>query len=340
MSAPFPWQAEPWHTLTRQADAGRLGHALLLSGRPGVGKHIFATVLAQRLLCEASMRAIAPCASCRSCLLFTAGSHPDFRRLSPLEDARSIGIDQIRELGEFFALRSHYGQAKVALLAPAEAMQRAAANALLKVLEEPAGPAHLLLVSHQFERLLPTIRSRCQQIRLDKFEPAAALAWLEDPAGGGLTDPAEARALLALAHGAPLAAQDAARNQTLALATKVAEQMTAVGSGRIHAVQAAQSFTGVPVFGVVDLMLGFAHALTLARLGLDASAPDAALVASGLIRLANHLNSQQLNAFTTAAFEVKLLCQATANFRENDLLDQVWQAWMRATRSERTKIAS
>ena len=340
MSAPFPWQVEPWHTLTRQADAGRLGHALLLSGRPGVGKQLFATVFAQRLLCEAPMRASAPCANCRSCLLFTAGSHPDFRRLSPLEDARSIGIDQIRELGEFFALRSHYGQAKVALIAPAEAMQRAAANALLKVLEEPAGPAHLLLVSHQFERLMPTIRSRCQQIRLDKFEPAAALAWLQDEAGGGVTDHTEACALLALAHGAPLAAQDAARNQTLALATKVAEQMTAVGSGRIHAVQAAESFSGVPVFGVVDLMLGFTHALALTQLGVDAAAPGAPLVASGLIRLANHLNSQQLNAFTTAAFEVKLLCQATANFRDNDLLDQVWQAWMRATRPARAKIAS
>lgn len=184
----------------------RLPHALLIYGPRGVGKAALAERTAQLLLCESSNNK--PCGSCDGCRWFLGGNHPDFRRLEPEalwkeppeKPSMEIKIDQVRELADFLYLRSHREGLRIVLVHPAEDMNVAAANALLKGLEEPPAAAVFILVSHRPARLLPTIRSRCVAVPVALPPRDGALQWL---AGQGVSEPER---WLAYAGGAPLRA--------------------------------------------------------------------------------------------------------------------------------------
>jgi DNA polymerase III subunit delta' len=213
----------PWHraALGRLlADRSRLPHALLVHGPSGTGKADFAHALAASVLCEAPRSGLA-CGECSSCHWFSQGNHPDFREIVPEatadeeeeaeveakpEKARSlvIKIDQVRALADFISLSTHRAGFRVLLLRPAEAMQPAAANAILKTLEEPPPSTLIVLVSDRPARLLATIRSRCRQLALPMPPKQQALAWLKEQ---GIASPEIA---LALAGGAPMLARDLA----------------------------------------------------------------------------------------------------------------------------------
>ena len=209
----FLWHEEAWKQLVDQLD--RQPHALLFHGPRGVGKLALAERYVQLLLCEA--RGAAPCGACDGCRWVLAGQHPDFRRLEPETLARQqpeeetvssskakpsaeIKIDQVRALEGFVHIGSHRGARRVVLVHPAEDMNTAAANSLLKNLEEPPGGACFVLVSHRPARLLPTIRSRCVALPVRLPPAAQALAWL---AQQGVPQPER---WLAVAGGAPLRA--------------------------------------------------------------------------------------------------------------------------------------
>ncbi|HUX62740.1 DNA polymerase III subunit delta' [Sulfuricella sp.] len=195
--------------------------ALLLQGRGGIGKFHLAYTLAQALLCESPLESGEPCEHCGACNWFKIGGHPDFRLLEPeaqsaaaeltgetVEQGKAadkkvsqfITVAQIRELADFVNLTTHRNGMRIILVHPAEAMNVHAANALLKTLEEPPPGTLFILVSHQPQRLLPTVRSRCQKINAPLPGRAEALQWLR---GQGV---AEADACLAQSGYAPLAA--------------------------------------------------------------------------------------------------------------------------------------
>jgi len=177
MTAPYPWLAESWARLERRVEQGRLGHAHLFTGANGLGQGALADALAARLLCETAHAR--PCDSCRSCRLLAAHNHPDLVHVGPLEERRVIAIDQIRELIEFFALKPHYGAHKLAIIAPADALNAAAANALLKLLEEPPPNAVLVLVTDRPYSLPATILSRCQRTHCAMPNWAERERWLQ-----------------------------------------------------------------------------------------------------------------------------------------------------------------
>lgn len=174
----------------------------------GLGKKSFAEAFAALVLCERPQRDGA-CGNCRGCRLFQAGSHPDFLRVEPENPGGQLKIEQIRELENFVNCTSARGGARVVWLAPADAMNRHAANALLKTLEEPAPSVILLLITDASSNLLPTIRSRCQTISFstprkeENEKEERVLSWLQAEAGVGAE---EARSALKLAGGAPLLA--------------------------------------------------------------------------------------------------------------------------------------
>lgn len=182
LALPLPWQTELWARLQRQREAGQLPHALLLAGPAGVGKRRFATALGAALLCQHPAQGIA-CGRCRTCALLSAGTHPDWTWLAPEEKGKAIKIDWVRELVLSMAQTAQQGGHKLAVLEPAEAMNRNAANALLKTLEEPSGSTLLMLISDSPARLLPTIRSRCQRLDFPLPPTPAARAWLTPIAG-------------------------------------------------------------------------------------------------------------------------------------------------------------
>lgn len=220
----YPWQSRVWQRVSGMR--ARMPHALLLQGRSGIGKMDFAVRLAQSLLCDQPLPDHRACGVCQGCNWFEQGNHPDFRLLEPGEAdsgadedavaARSarksqISVDQVRELADFLGLSSHRAGLRVVLIHPAEALNVASANALLKMLEEPPPGVVFTLVTHQPQRLLPTIRSRCHA--LDMPIPAMQVAeeWL---ASKGV---AQAPQRLAYAGGAPLLVLqgDAVENQHL-----------------------------------------------------------------------------------------------------------------------------
>jgi DNA polymerase-3 subunit delta' len=210
----FSWHKETLTELAKQRS--RLAQALLIHGREGVGQVEFSSSFSQQLLCENPTKDGSACGSCVACNWFALGNHPDFRLIQPEsmapegdEDAAApkkekksiqIRIEQVRELQDFLAVGTHRAGRRVILLHPADTMNAATQNALLKSLEEPPPGTVFLLATSRPHRLLATIRSRCHAIPLPFPDRSAASAWLEQQ---GVAD---AEALLALAGGAPLTA--------------------------------------------------------------------------------------------------------------------------------------
>lgn len=196
---PLPWQSGIWQQLSRARQSGRLPHALLLHGAQGLGKAMFARWLAQSLLCSSPNTELAPCGTCASCKLVQAGTHPDFLFVTPEEDKQQISVDQVRAACDRLAMTSSRSGYRIAIIDPAQQMTVAAANSLLKTLEEPGERSLLILLSNQASTVLPTIRSRCQQWAIATPAPDQARAWLATQ-----TDKAVADDLLRQAGGAPL----------------------------------------------------------------------------------------------------------------------------------------
>ncbi|MBL8429744.1 MAG: DNA polymerase III subunit delta' [Dechloromonas sp.] len=200
--------AKVWAGL--QARRKQLPHSLLLTGQKGLGKYELARRFAASLLCESPSIEGLACGKCLACNWFEQGNHPDFRLLQPdslceeaeVEDGKKkpsqqITIDQIRGLDDFFNIGTHRGGLRIILINPTEAMNRNAANSLLKSLEEPAPGTLFLLVSSEPMRLLPTIRSRCQVVPVPVPPIRLAEKVLSDL---GI---AQAERLLAMAGGSP-----------------------------------------------------------------------------------------------------------------------------------------
>jgi DNA polymerase III subunit delta' len=230
----------PWHGATRASIRQLLArevHALLLHGAAGIGKLDLALDTAESLLCERRLADGSACGRCAGCALTAAGNHPDLRIVRPealiepesraapessdeaggarpvatgaearTRASREIRIEQIRDLSEWVTLTTHRGGPRVIVIEPAESLNMPAANALLKVLEEPPARTVFLLVSDRVDETLPTLRSRCALVRVPLPAPATALAWLEQQ---GI---AQARQRLIEAGGAPLAAAQAERS--------------------------------------------------------------------------------------------------------------------------------
>jgi DNA polymerase III subunit delta' len=230
-TAIYPWQREDWARIQRLRE--RLPHAVLLHGPEGIGKVAFAEQFAQSVLCESPAIDGIACGACDACGWFLQYGHPDYRRVRPeaLEPdgsdetseaeegsskksassktpSKEIRIEQVRSLAGFMNVSTHRSGLRVVLLYPAEALNGASANALLKTLEEPPPDTLFILVSHRPDRLLPTILSRCRKFSLSLPAPEEALTWLQ---GQNVSDAAH---WLALQGGAPLAAQAAADDES------------------------------------------------------------------------------------------------------------------------------
>jgi len=197
------WQNDAWSNFAARRLGGQMPHALMLTASPGLGLHQFAEQARASLLCITPLANAHACETCRSCIARHAGSHPDDCAIRPEEGKVSIGIDLIRWAAEKLAKTPQAGGFQVALIEPAHAMTVAAANALLKTLEEPARDTVLILVSEQPGKLLPTVLSRCQRLHLSRPSKVQALAWL---AASGVAQSANMDLALAIAADAPILA--------------------------------------------------------------------------------------------------------------------------------------
>ncbi len=253
----LPWNALLWQRLT--GTGGQRTHAWLLHGPAGLGKLQFALSLAKYLL---SLNE-------RGQDLFAAGTHPDLHILVPqdllgedqlvdqyaaryLEQVGKgskpksvIAVDQVRRIIAALTTHGHTGNTRVVLIVQAQRMNINAANALLKVLEEPPSGVVFLLVSDQPERLPPTVRSRCTQATFRVPDRATGLAWLRQH----LPDDSDCETVLALANGAPLAALGLARSGYLQLREDMLRDLKALiaGHGEPLTIAAAWNEAGADV---------------------------------------------------------------------------------------------
>jgi DNA polymerase-3 subunit delta' len=178
-----PWLKPALAQLETARDSRRLGHGWLLAGPAGIGKINLALVFASRLLARGRLAApldlpVAEAVSAMRDRHAPTDHHPDLRWLFPEEDRRTISVEQIRDTTESLNLKSHGGGAKVVLIEPADGLTGAAANALLKTLEEPSDDTYLMLLSHQPQRLPATVRSRCQRLNLARPSPEEFGRWV------------------------------------------------------------------------------------------------------------------------------------------------------------------
>ncbi len=229
MTAP-PWHADLWQTLMSRRQRGALAHALLLAGPAGLGKRDFAQRFARVLLCR-QPRPDGPCGACRSCQLLDAGTHPDLVRvqLETRDDGKlrsEIRVRQIRALSERLSKASQFGGWQVVLIDPADAMNAAASNALLKTLEEPSRDSMLILLTDMPWRLPATIHSRCQRMDFRLPDHAQALAWLR------ARDCPQAELALQAAGGNPGLAAQWAGQGALAQRDEVRTDLRALAAGR------------------------------------------------------------------------------------------------------------
>jgi DNA polymerase III subunit delta' len=250
-----PWQRRLYEQLVASLDSGTLGHALLFCGEPRLGKRALAELLAQRVLCTGHRGQPDPCGECRGCRLYRARSqrepleqrpggslahpdghpaHPDavfvgyaWSDKSPPRQLTQVTVDQVRALSDRLGRTPQYGDALVALVEPADALNESAANALLKTLEEPVPGRYLWLVTSHPSRLPATIRSRCQRLEMRMPPADEALAWL-----AARRHPArEASEALAAARGHPGLADDWLREGGLAVRREVARDLDALQRG-------------------------------------------------------------------------------------------------------------
>ncbi|MFD0738634.1 DNA polymerase III subunit delta' [Lysobacter koreensis] len=284
MSAFAPWQQRVYEQAAAAIDAGRLGHGLLFCGPAQLGKRAVAERLAQRLLCTDRRADGEPCGQCRGCQMFAAraqrdppetrpdgslahphghSGHPDLvfvgyeinAKAKPPKARSEIVIEQVRALSEQMALTTRLGGVQVVIIDPAEAINHAACNALLKTLEEPVPGRYLWLLSAHPARLPATIRSRCQRLEFRLPPRDEALAWLK----ANKHSDAAANEALDAARGHPGLAHEWLQGSGMALRREVAADLAKLASGDAAVVATAQRWVADD-----DAALRLGHAADLA----------------------------------------------------------------------------
>jgi DNA polymerase-3 subunit delta' len=320
----LPWHQEHWQQLGKRLQTKQLPHALLLAGTTGLGKRHFAQTFAQTLLCAQPSPAGIACQVCRSCQLFRAGTHPDLHWVEPAEAGKGILVDQVREVIRFLSLTAQHSDYKVVLITPAEQMNSAAANSLLKTLEEPASFAVLLLISSRPAALPATIRSRCQAL---VFQPPAgtiARSWLVDRIGEQEVD-----LLLSLNGGAPLAALSMAVEKTLERRYTVLHALNKLRFGNADPIEVAASWTEN---GTADLLQWLCRWLE-DLIKLNCGAPEYSLANQDLLAdlksLAMKLDTRSLFYYRDRVNKARQLTLGSANLNAQLLLEHILITWMK-----------
>jgi DNA polymerase-3 subunit delta' len=202
--------------LRRSLAAERISHAYLFHGMDGCGLKETALALVEAVFCNG----VEGCGDCSSCRKVAAERHPDLHIVSP--DGAFIKIDQIRDLQRELSYRPFEARKKACIIEDAERMNPAAANAFLKTLEEPPGDALLILLTLHPDGLLPTILSRCQQLRFPPLATDAIAAHLRESG----VEEEEARIAAALAGGSLEQAREALTGDSLQARKALLERVT------------------------------------------------------------------------------------------------------------------
>jgi len=235
-----PWLRSAANQLQAARGTDRLAPALLIHEAPGTGAAHLATLVAQLRFCTDPQPV---CGHCSHCRRVAQGEHPDFIRVGPDEKSKlgQITVEQSREITQQLSMSSYEGRGTVLVIQPADALNRNAANALLKTLEEPRADAHLILITAMPSLLPATIRSRCQKLAVPAPQRAAVLEWLNQQRPERRAD---WPAVLDVLGVAPLAALDADVERLLGIRQEIGKLLEELPAGRIDVIRVAHAWAG------------------------------------------------------------------------------------------------
>lgn len=330
----LPWHQALWNKLQTARREQRMPHALLLSGVSGMGKLQFARRLIHALLCEQPSAEGAVCAQCKPCHLLQADTHPDFLQVMPEAQGKTIKVDQIRALLAFTSLTANYGAHHVILLHPAENMNLNAANSLLKLLEEPPSDTLLILLSHQPQRLLPTIRSRCQQVDFNRPDPHLSRAWLVEQ----LAEQMAGREfnidlLLSLQARAPLAALQMA--QQMPQRQQAFKAWQTLLDKRQEPLSVAEEWLTLGHVQVLEWLISWTMDLIRAQQSADAEMLQNQDMQAALLALSQRFQTRQLFALLEEQMQLRQLFLQGSSVKPQSLLEDLSLSWLEKSRHQR-----
>ena len=303
MSDLLSWHATQWDQLQRAVANRRIPHAILLTGAEGIGKSRFASLLANGLVCDAPDSAGLPCGQCKACHLFQERSHPDIHRVEPEEKGKQIRIESIRDLVSRSILSVNEASFRVFIIDPADAMNTASTNALLKTLEEPVPGTLLLLVSSYPSRLPATIKSRCQEIRFQLPIASEAGEWLAQQVD---LEPELAESLLGAAAGAPMIALEILRQNQLPSYIQGLDDFLSLIPGTEEPVRIAERWhKAEDPKRYLGYMTAWLHDLIRLKSGGEQPRMIPANRINSLKTLINQLNLKQLYATLDFIYEIQ-----------------------------------
>ncbi len=272
----LPWldpcreQFNQWH------EKDRMPHALLIHGREGMGRRQLALWFAEVVLGADPTRQLSDQPDMEA-------GHPDFMNIQFVINKNTgklkteIGVDQIRELVDFYHLTSHGGSGRVAVIYPADRMSRNAANALLKTLEEPPAGAHIVLIAESLNRLPATVLSRCQRLRIPAPSLADGSQWLNQ-----FVPDKDFTNMLDFVDGAPLAALQLHEADFASQANAYAGDLHNLEHRTVSPVQVAAKWGKTPILADIALQWLYWRLARRVRAALNPM-PDNASVDSAAI---------------------------------------------------------
>jgi len=237
----LPWLHPLFDHLRQYIAQQRIPQALLITGQKGLGQQHLAEWFAFSLLCADVQPHHDYCGRCDSCLLLAAGTHPDYFFVEPDEPGKAITIAQIRNLLSKLTLKPQFEAHRVVIINPAGEMNKAAANAFLKCLEEPAQRTVIILITDKPASLPATIISRCQKLSVGKPDKETYNTWLRQQ---DIHDDLEL--LYGLSQGAPLLAQCYANEKMLMQRKQCFKDWIAVARQQSHPVLIAENWHKLP----------------------------------------------------------------------------------------------
>jgi DNA polymerase-3 subunit delta' len=239
----YPWLQPYWRNLSDYLKLDHIPQALLITGKARLGKRQLAEAFAASLLCESVSEDMTACRQCHACHLWQSATHPDYLVVEPEKKGKDIGVDVIRGLLRRLSLKPQFEGRRVVLIDAAEYLNRAAANAFLKGLEEPGDRTTYILVTDQPSRLPLTIRSRCQLLSVTAVKSDVIHQWLQQQQ---IHKP---DTLLMLANGSPLKAVEYAEKDYLKLAEQFFVDWLALlnQSQRVNVVSMVEGWLKQPV---------------------------------------------------------------------------------------------
>ena len=320
---PFPWQKEHWHNLCLANQTSKMAHAILFTGPVGIGLQHFSKCLTTSLLCQNSNDNLHICGNCRSCHLIQGESHPDLFNVAPEHTGKQIKVSEVRKLIDYIHLKSQYGGYKIAVITPADAMNRNAANSLLKILEEPPEHSLLILLSHKPNLLPITVKSRCQYVRFKPAFDEETVRWVNKHQ----KQQKDAKYLLNMAGGAPLAIEDMLESNALERHKNILDDLFSLKKRREDPIKIAEKWKS---YDALQVLLWLSQLFAeMARIKLKAQPAriyDATTI-DRLQELIKQLELYELTGFYHLLLEKYGTEASTIGYNTQGLLEDVIVSW-------------